>query len=210
MKRQHSCTLVLYFLYRCSTNICTRRIFILYKTDFERFAHFKCSQHSSFLLWKQMGVEGEDPENTALLSVLCYSADNSADIPDGGSCNEKGNPEGLPGDACVKNYLLFVVVSIHSWYSSSLAGSLRMEVQVLLNVMLTLPSSYRQQRRPMTAPSCPFGSLRGVHSIRGRLRIHSMYGPEKSRSSRSWRLRNSWISRSVWRRCRVMPGDRHR
>lgn len=78
MKRQHSCTLVLYFLYRCSTNICTRRIYILYKADFERFAHFECSKHSSFLLWKQMGVEGEDPENTALLSVLCYSADNSA------------------------------------------------------------------------------------------------------------------------------------
>ena len=92
MKRQHSCTLVLYFLYRCSTNICTRRIYILYKTDFERFAHFKCSQHSSFLLWKQMGVEGEDPKNTALLSVLCYSADDSADIPDGMSCNEKRQP----------------------------------------------------------------------------------------------------------------------
>lgn len=83
MKRQHSCTLVLYFLYRCSTNICTRRIYILYKVDFERFAHFECSKHSSFLLWKQMGVEGEDPENTALSSVLCYSADDSADIPDG-------------------------------------------------------------------------------------------------------------------------------
>lgn len=55
-----------------------------------RITLFECSKHSSFLLWKKMGVEGEDPKNAALLSVLCYSADNSADIQDG-ACNEKAD-----------------------------------------------------------------------------------------------------------------------
>ena len=62
-------------------------------TRFERF------QYSSILLWKQMGVEGEDTKNTA----LCYSADNSADARmegiDGVSKQvpaKKGDPEGPP------------------------------------------------------------------------------------------------------------------
>ena len=46
--------------------------------DFVQFTLFKCFQYSSFLFWKKMGVEGEDPQNTALSSVLCYSADDSA------------------------------------------------------------------------------------------------------------------------------------
>lgn len=56
-----------------------------------RLTHFECSQYSSFLLWKQMGVEGEDPKNTALLTVLCYSAVNSAHLRLEDHVKAKGN-----------------------------------------------------------------------------------------------------------------------
>jgi len=62
-----------------------------------------------------MGVEGEDPKNTALLSVLCYSADNSADIPDGRPCNEKGNPEGLPFRSLCHGVIWFLLGNHMMW-----------------------------------------------------------------------------------------------